>query len=185
MPFRQLPLGLNYAPLLKNLCPNLSVLTGMSGKSVYFEERFRVGWSDLDANVHMANSSYLDHASNTRMLFFNKHGFTMSRFALEKFGPVVVRDEIVYRKELRLMDEFRVDLESVGLSSDAVRFRVRNTFRNTADDVSAVVTSDGLWFDLERRRPRSPPDDLDYLMRSLQRTSDFAEIPSRPAEKSL
>ncbi len=144
-----------------------------------FEQRFRVGWSDLDANAHMGNSSYLDHASNTRMLFFALNGFTVARFASEKFGPVVVRDELVYRKELRLMDEFTVDFESAGASADGVQFRVRNTFRNAASEIAAVVTSEGVWFDLERRRPRAPPVDLDSLMRMLQKSNDYSEIPPK------
>ncbi len=144
-----------------------------------FEQRFRVGWSDLDANAHMGNSSYLDHASNTRMLFFALNGFTVARFASEKFGPVVVRDELVYRKELRLMDEFTVDFESAGASADGVQFRVRNTFRNAAREIAAVVTSEGVWFDLERRRPRASPVDLDSLMRMLQKSNDYSEIPPK------
>jgi len=108
----------------------------------------------------------------------------MSRFASERFGPVVVRDELVYRKELRLMEDFRVDLEAAGLSKDGARFRLRNTFRTSANDISAVVTSDGIWFDLEQRRPRLPPQDLDNLMRALQRTDDFAEIPLKSASET-
>jgi len=149
----------------------------LSNEPIYFEQRFRVGWSDLDGNAHMANSSYLDHAADTRMLFFNQNGFTMSRFASERFGPVVVRDELVYRKELRLMEDFRVNLEVAGLSRDGARFRLRNTFLTSANGISAVVTSDGVWLDLERRKPRIPPRELDNLMRALPRTNDFAEIP--------
>jgi len=108
----------------------------------------------------------------------------MSRFASEKFGPVIVRDELVYRKELRLMEDFRVDFEAAGLSQDGARFRVRNTFRNSANDISAVVTSDGVWFDLERRKPRIPPQDLDNLMRALQRTNDFAIIPLKNSSET-
>ena len=149
----------------------------------HFEHRFRVGWSGLDANHHMGNNSYLDRAHDTRMLFFAQKGFTMARFAAERFGPVVVRDELVYRKELRLLDEFTVDFELAGLSADGVRFRVRNTFRNVASEVAAAVTSEGVWFDLERRRPRAPPPELDGLMRALRRTDDFAEIPDKnPSE---
>ena len=48
--------------------------------------------------------------------------FAMSRFTYEKFGPVIVRDELLYRKELRLMENFRADFEAVGLSQDGVRF---------------------------------------------------------------
>ena len=156
----------------------------MSNKPIYFEQRLQVGWSDLDGNAHMANSSYLDHASNTCMLFFNQNGFTMSRFASEKFGPVIVRDELVYRRELRLMEDFRVDFEAAGLSQDGVRFHVRNTFRNSANEISAVVTSEGVWFDLERRKPRIPPQDLHNLMRALQRTNDFAEIPTKTTSET-
>ncbi len=151
----------------------------MSKNTIHFEQRFRVGWSDLDANAHMAARSYLDHAFNTRMHFFNQNGFTMSRFASEKFGPVLVRDELIYRKELRLMEEFRVDFEVAGLSQDGVRFRVRNTFRNSENEVSSMVTSDGVWFDLQSRKPRPPPSDLDNLMRALWHSHDFAEITTR------
>jgi len=48
-----------------------------------FEQKFRVGWSGLDANHHMGNTSFLDRAHDTRMLFFAQQGFTMSRFAAE------------------------------------------------------------------------------------------------------
>ena len=146
-----------------------------------FVQRFRVGWSDLDGNVHMGATSFMDHAFNTRMLYFAQHGFTMARFAAEKFGPVLAHDDLVYRRELRLMDEFTVDLELVGISADGVRFRLRNTFWNSANEVAAIMTSDGVWFDLEHRRPRVPPKDIDDLMRALPRASDFAEIPSKPS----
>lgn len=151
----------------------------MVADAVRFDARFYVGWSDLDSNAHMSNTSFLDHASDARMLFFAQHGFTVARFAAEKFGPVVVRDELMYRKELRLMEEFIVDFELAGLSVDGVRFRVRNTFRNMAGDIAAAVTSDGVWFDTELRRSRIPPPELDGLMRALQRGEDFKEIPSK------
>ena len=144
--------------------------------SDHFEQKYRVGWSGLDANHHMGNISYLDRAHDTRMFFFAQEGFTMARFAAERFGPVVVRDELVYKKELRLLDEFRVDFELAGISQDGVRFRVRNTFRNAAGEVAAAVTSEGVWFDLERRRPRAPPPELDELMRALRHTNDFEEM---------
>jgi acyl-CoA thioester hydrolase len=155
----------------------------MAVESIHFEKRVHVGWRDVDGNAHMGNSSFLDHASNTRILFFAEHGFTVARFAAEKFGPVVAHDELVYRKELRLMDEFTVDFELAGISADGMRFRVRNTFRNAANDVAATVTSEGVWFDLERRRPRVPPPDVDGLMRKLRRSNDFAEIPTNNSSK--
>jgi acyl-CoA thioester hydrolase len=149
-----------------------------------FEQRFHVSWGDLDGNAHMGNTSYLDRAADTRMHYFAQNGFTVKRFAAERFGPVVVRDELVYRKELRLLEEFKVDLELAGLSQDGVRFMLRNTFRNAANEIAATVTSEGVWFDLERRRPRPPPADLNGLMRALRRADDFSEHPSHKFSKT-
>ena len=151
----------------------------MAAETKRFEQRFHVGWSDLDGNAHMGNASYLGHAADTRMHYFTEHGFTMARFASEKFGPVVVHDELTYRKELRLMDEFVVDFELVGLSENGTRFRLRNTFWTSSGDLAASVTSEGVWFDLEHRRPRIPPSELDALMRALKRAKDYAAIPDR------
>jgi acyl-CoA thioester hydrolase len=148
----------------------------MSSKTNHFEQRYRVRWSDLDGNAHMGNTSYLAYVSNTRMLYLAKHGFTPARFALEKFGPVVIRDELTYRKELRLMDRFTVDYELVGLSENGRAFKVRNTFRNAAGEVAASVTSEFVWFDLEHRRPRAPPPDLDSLLRALPHANDFGSL---------
>jgi acyl-CoA thioester hydrolase len=144
-----------------------------------FRQNFRVGWGDLDGNHHMANRAFLDRAADTRVLFFAHHGFSVSRFASERIGPVILRDELVYRKELRLLDEFSVDLELFGLSLDGTRIELGNTFRTGEDVVAAVVRSEGVWFDLDKRRPRVPPADLDAVQRRMPRTEGFKELPPR------
>lgn len=144
------------------------------------EQHFRVSWGDVDGNGHMANIAYLTRSADTRFLFFFEHGFPNSRFAAEHIGPVILRDELVYRKELRLLQEFTVDLQMVGLSPDGGRFRIQNTFRNSAGEVTAIVTSEGLWFDLVNRRPRAPPPDLDLAQRAFPRGDPFVELPGGP-----
>ena len=141
--------------------------------------RFRVGWGDIDGNAHMANTAFLDHAADARFLFFAEHGFTGERFATERVGPVIVRDELTYRRELRLGEEFSVDVKMAGLSRDGSRFRIENTFRTGAHVLVATVRSDGVWFDLERRRPRVPPPDLDAIQRAIPRSDGYAELPNR------
>ena len=141
--------------------------------------RFRVGWGDIDGNAHMANTAFLDHAADARFFFFADRGFTGARFATERVGPVIVRDELTYRRELRLGEEFSVEVRMAGLSRDGCRFRIENTFRTAAGDLVATVRSDGTWFDLERRRPRLPPPDLDAIQRAMPRSDGFAELPNR------
>ena len=109
-----------------------------------YEQRFRVSWGHVDGNAHMANTAFLDRAADTRFLFFAEHGFPAARFIAERVGPVIGRDELSYRKELRLLDEFTVDLEMVGLSPDGTRFELSNTFLDGTGEVAAVVTSEGV-----------------------------------------
>lgn len=151
----------------------------MSSDVRYEPSRFVVGWGDLDGNNHFANVAILHRAADARLLFFAARGFPGSRFAEEKVGPVMLRDELVYRKELRLLEEFTVDLRLVGLSPDGVRFALENTFRNTSGEVTAIVTSEGVWLDLEKRKPRPPPPDLDAVQRQMPRGDLFKEIPAR------
>jgi len=145
----------------------------------HYVQRFRVSWGHVDGNAHMANTAFLDRAADTRLLFFAEHGFPAARFLAERIGPVIGREELVYRKELRLLDEFTVNLEMVGLSPDGVRFALSNTFLNGTGELAAVVTSEGVWFDLERRRPRPPPPELDAVQREMPRGEHFKEIPAR------
>ena len=141
--------------------------------------RFKVRWGDLDANNHMANVAFLSRATDTRCEYFDRWGFPVSRFAVERIGPVVLREEIIYRKELRLQDEFTVDLRVTGISSDGIRFSLQHTFRDASGQVVAVVTSEGLWFDIDSRRPRAPPPDLDAAQRALPRADSYIELPAR------
>ena len=145
-----------------------------------FERRFTVGWADVDGNAHMANTAFLDRAADTRMLYFAAQGASPARLNEQRIGPVIVRDALVYRKELRFLDEFTVDIELLGRSPDGVRFEISNTFRNSAGEVAAIVTSEGLWFDLEHRRPRPPTPEAIAAQAAMPRSDRFKELPSRP-----
>jgi acyl-CoA thioester hydrolase len=151
----------------------------MAGVEDAFRERFRVGWGDLDGNNHMANRAFLDRVADVRFRFFAMHGFPGARFAAERVGPAIVRDELVYHRELRLSDEYSVDLKALGLSEDGSRFRIENVFRNSSEEVIARVVSEGVWFDLEKRRPRTPPPDLDAVQRRMPRAENYEVLPAR------
>lgn len=142
-----------------------------------FQRTFTARWADMDFNAHMRNTAYLDYAGDVRMHYFDSHGFSMREFEKRRIGPVIAKDELAYFKEMRLLEAFTVDLQLAGLSDDGMRFRLRNTFYKEDGTKVAVVTSSGVWFDLQERRPTQPPEDLQALQRELVRTDDFDVIP--------
>ena len=141
-----------------------------------FQKTLVAGWGDMDFNAHMRNTAYLDKSADVRMMYFAEHGFPMSEFMRLQLGPVVMRDQIEYFRECRLLDEITVSFEMAGLSEDASRMNLRNTFYREGV-LCARVTSLGGWFDLRQRKLTVPPPELADLLRSLARTEDFAGLP--------
>ena len=142
-----------------------------------FVRRLRAGWGDVDFNAHMRNTAYLDKSADVRMMFFSENGFSMAEFVRLRIGPVVMKDEIEYFKEVGLLEEVDVGLALAGLSDDGSRFRLRNEFLRTDGKLCARVTSLGGWLDLVARRLVSPPEALLAALRTLSRTEDFEVLP--------
>ena len=138
-----------------------------------FQPTFKVNWADLDANNHMRNTGYLDYAAQTRFLFLNSSGFTPADFNAEQIGPVIFSDEIIYRNELRFLDEFSVDLKLGGISEDGSRFIFINNFISGGGKHFATVKTKAAWFDLQSRKLKPPPARLKKVLEQMDKSEDF------------
>jgi acyl-CoA thioester hydrolase len=143
-----------------------------------FERRMIAGWGDMDFNGHMRNTAYLDKSADLRMMFFEENGFPMKEFIRLRIGPVIMRDEIDYAREIALMEELRGTLELAGMAADGSRFLIRNTFYRLDGKMAARVNSSGGWLDLNARKLIAPPEALVAAMRATPRTDDFRDMPS-------
>jgi acyl-CoA thioester hydrolase len=137
------------------------------------------GWGDMDFNAHMRNTAYLDKSADVRMMYFSENGFPMIEFARRRLGPVVMKDEVEYFKEVGLLEPLRVTVSNAGLSGDGSRFLVRNEFFRSDETLAAKVTSSGGWLDLSTRKLVAPPEALLRALQVLARTEDFEVLPSR------
>lgn len=144
-----------------------------------YSQMLTVRWADVDFNGHMRNTAYLDACVDVRMGYFATHGFPLSEFARQRLGPVVLRDEVDYFREMHLFDSYRLTLRVAGLSEDNSHFRLVNEFFREDGQPSARVTSTGGWLDLEARRLIAPPEALRQAMDSLVRTEEFVVLPTR------
>lgn len=135
-------------------------------------------WADMDFNSHMKNTAFLDKAADVRMMFFAENGFPVEEFSRLRIGPVVMKDEVEYRKEVGLLQQIAVTLAIAGHSEDGSRFILQNEILRPNGELCARVTSTGGWLDLTARRLVAPPLDLHTAMQSLPRTVNFTTLPS-------
>ncbi len=143
-----------------------------------FARTFFAGWGDMDFNSHMKNTAYPDKSADIRMMFFAEQGFPISEFMRLKIGPVVMKDELEYFREVHLLQEVKVDLNIAGLSEDGSRFAIRNEFVRPDGKTAARVTSMGGWMDLSARELVVAPPLLLEALKKSPRTADFQQFPT-------
>lgn len=143
-----------------------------------YTKKLYAGWADMDFNSHMRNTAYLDKAADVRQMFLIEHGFPIEEFLRLRIGPVVMKDELEYFKEVGLQQEITVTYALAGHAPDGSRFLLRHEIFRPDGKLAARVTSTGGWLDLAQRRLIAPPPSLLAAMNSLDRTADFAVLPS-------
>lgn len=143
-----------------------------------FSCRFEVRWADLDGNRHVRNTAFSEYASHTRFQLLAMHGFTPERLEAQRFGPVMMREEVRYRREVRFGDTLSVDVACAGLSSDASHWLVRQEVRRSDGKDAAILVIQGGWIDLSTRKAIAPPQELSDLLQGLPRAKEFMELAS-------
>jgi len=144
---------------------------------MYTKDLF-ASWADMDFNSHMKNTAFLDKSADVRMMFFSENAFPTGEFSRLRLGPVVMKDEVEYRKEVSLLQVITVTLAIAGHSEDGSRFILRNEIFRLDGTLCARVTSEGGWLDLTARKLVGPPEALHNAMKSLPQTSDFTVLSS-------
>jgi len=145
-----------------------------------FERTFTAGWGDMDFNSHMRNTVYFDKSADVRMTYFAENGFPMAEFLRLRLrlGPVILRDELDYHREIGLLEQIRVTHELAELSADGSRLLVQNLLYKLDGKPSARVRSKIGWLDLNARKLVAPPEALHQVLRNSPRSEDFKEVPS-------
>jgi acyl-CoA thioester hydrolase len=143
-----------------------------------YTKKLYAGWADMDFNSHMKNTAYLDKAADVRQMFLIEHGFPVEEFLRLRIGPVVMKDEVEYFKEVGLQQEITVTYALAGHAPDGSRFLLRHEIFRSDGKLAARVTSVGGWLNLVERKLVAPPPTLLAAMNSLEKTSDFTVLPS-------
>lgn len=132
-----------------------------------FTKQFEIRWNDLDANMHLANSSYVNFMSHTRMAFFEEFGFSLNEISEHLLAPIVFYEHIYYFKEAHIGDPITVGLEVAGLSEDGMFFSFDHNFYNNEGKNIALCEMLGAWMNFKTRKLTQLKEEL------LKRAEDF------------
>ena len=138
-----------------------------------FSRIIQIRWSDLDPNFHLRHSVYYDWGAFCRVEFLNEFGLSADVMTQLQFGPILFREECVFRKEIRLGDKVTIDLQLVKSKRDFSRWTIQHTIMKNGDSVAAIITVDGAWLDTARRKLATPPQEVSDTFIQMVRKEDF------------
>ena len=142
---------------------------------MYLKE-FEVRWNDLDANRHLANSSYINFMSHTRLSYMMENGFGQNSMVTNNIGPVVFYEHMFYFREVFPGKPIRVSLQLKGISKNGMYFEFQHNFYNHEGENMARCNMMGGWIDLQTRKLRDLPNKLFIALNELEKTGDFKNL---------
>jgi len=141
-----------------------------------FSRIIQVRWSDLDPNFHVRHSIYYDWGAFVRVEFLNEYGLNYKVMQELKFGPILFREECIFRREVVSGDEIRMNLQLLRSKKDFSRWSIQHELSKSDGTVCAVLTVDGAWMDVVKRKLSSPPEKVHEVFARMPKTGQFEWI---------
>ncbi|WEK38090.1 MAG: thioesterase family protein [Candidatus Pseudobacter hemicellulosilyticus] len=141
-----------------------------------YRKAIDVRWSDLDPNFHVRHSVYYDHGAYCRICFLEENGLNAALMSELRFGPILFREECVFRKEIRLGDTLHINLQLVRAKRDQSRWSIRHQLFKNGTVLAAVLNVDGAWINTDLRKLASPPEKVLQVFSGMPRSEDFEWI---------
>jgi acyl-CoA thioester hydrolase len=141
-----------------------------------FSTPIQIRWADIDQNRHLRHSVYYDYGAMARIEFLNNHGLTSAKFEELHMGPILFREEAVFKREIKFGDSVQVDVELIKASQDYARWSMRHNFVKQDGTLSAIITIDGAWINIVERKLAVPTPFIRDIFNDLPRSQDFSII---------
>jgi len=132
-----------------------------------------VRWSDIDANRHLRHSVYYDYGAYVRMTLLTRNGLTTSLLEEFQIGPILFREEAIFKREVKFEDKLSVTTEMFKATADFSRWSIRHQFLKADGILAAILTVEGAWIDVEKRKLATPNEIIRGAFDKLPRSSDF------------
>ena len=141
-----------------------------------FKQSIQIRWADIDANRHLRHSVYYDYGATMRMNALSELGLSMKKFEALSIGPVLFREEAIFKREILFGDEITINVELVRAREDFARWSLRHHFLKGDDILAAIINIDGAWIDLTKRKLAIPSPFIKSVFEKFPRSFDFELI---------
>ena len=133
----------------------------------------QIRWSDLDPNFHLRHSVYYDWGAYCRMRYLDEHGLTGDEMQRLEIGPIIFREECVFRKEIKFGDVVTIDLLITSARKDFSRWSLRHRIIKNENVLAASLTLDMAWLNLSERKLAVPGEEIYTKIDGIPKDAEF------------
>ena len=133
----------------------------------------QIRWSDLDPNFHLRHSVYYDWGAYCRMRYFDEHGLSGDAMQRLNIGPIIFREECVFRKEIKFGDAVTIDLLVTGARKDFSRWSLRHRIMKGENVLAASLSLDMAWLNLLERKLAIPGEEIYTIIDGIPKDAEF------------
>ncbi len=141
-----------------------------------FSKTIQIRWADIDANRHLRHSVYYDYGASLRMMYLSERGLTTAKLEEFKIGPILFREEAIFKREILLEDNITVNVTLVKTTKDYSRWSLRHHFIKEDGSLATILTVDGAWIDMTKRKLAKPNEFIQGIFESMPKGPDFEWI---------
>lgn len=145
-------------------------------ENIFYEGQ--IIWAQIDANRHLRHSAYADLCAQARSNMLRDMGLSLDKIAEINIGPVLFREELVYLREIHLNDFVHVTVVMTKYNAVNSRFSFRHEIYRSDGTKCAVVTVDGAWMDIAKRKLTVLPSEWQTIVERLPKGEDYQEVTS-------
>jgi acyl-CoA thioester hydrolase len=139
----------------------------------HYSKKAEIRWADLDPNFHVLHSKYYDYGAYCRMAFFTEHGITPAFMKEQHIGPIIFREECLFKREIKFGEELEILLQLSRCNEIGSRWSMRHELWINGDTLAAVIHIDGAWLDTRTRKLITPPEVCRAGLNLIPKTDNF------------
>jgi acyl-CoA thioester hydrolase len=138
-----------------------------------FRQTLQIRWADIDANRHLRHSVYYDYGASMRMTALSGQGLTMQKLEELGIGPILFREEAIFRREILFGDEISIDVQLLKARQDYGRWSLRHHVTKADGSLAAIINIDGAWIDLAKRKLAVPDAYIVNIFEQFPKAQEF------------
>ena len=137
-----------------------------------YEKTIEIRWSDLDPNYHLRHSVYYDYGAYSRISYLNENGITSEAMLQYNIGPIIFREECLFKREIKFGDELMINLKLERTDDKISRWTMVHEIWKNKTTLAAIITVDGAWLDTKLRKLATPPEIFKAAFERIPRTKN-------------